>query len=1209
MSNEKVGDFNEDVSRIVIGHDKDKGGPIWRKTTGHEKDMEQVRRNRKKLPAEQVPHRVVVTPARVQSLQAFNFANSVIEGVDVRRFLMLDNSDTAGAIQFTIPITTEDEVTQGIGKGSLNTVYFFVLAEGLTTTGQPITDQARNNHWWKFKFGSRASVLGAFEAMVRPCIADDILIPSGEEGFIFTRRFLPASKATVFKSDHIVLLTNSKVVRQISLRNVTSSDGLAFVVVAVTYFQYWATENVVVTIEPYALSEADAPGKIDAADGFLSLNTDLALRGISIVSGPMVSYSDTVEGADDNSTAISAQQTINAVRINEITAEVGRLKNVEGILGSEVDPGDPVWLDGWWDYEGTTKINIPATAAEFTETWLLSKSFKKASGVAVATPDGAFNWVSDIELDGVAVADPKYGEGIFGAKTYRAVAGKWTENKAVDLSLTDQVKAIDTRVKAIENKPAVLASLADVKKTVDGAETWTNAGGANGFTVDVPANTNNQIAVRFTRNRTDGGPQEVYRATVDVLRKVKLGSERTRYIVAAPEDPHGWAWHWGTKGDIIYWVTTWGGKYCYFSVWWSGDRITKIGFNDTVNSNWNDLAVEYDSPVIHRKTAAELKDPKDTKAGIVDGEEFMKAMKDLSPNAADVTALLPKADAVNLYQPKGNYQASGSYASQAAVTANIDAIAALAARKQVIDGHVTTITLDGASLPATTDTPGPTPSGSTNDGTGPVAGATSWFCNGPIGINISQTGLVDDVFEISVGFGAAVPAAEFRFRVADVFQRYSTTGIEAGPLNITEWTDGNWRGATLRVTGPFTGQVITFQNISFIGPVVRRIRKDGYEVEGHQLALAAEVQPVGDYPTRNDLITAINDIPQVVPRVGTGAEIVTGTLTTIRSWGPKGIADGINSIVGVEKSARETADTAIVDRVATLEAKPSLADSTKRSYSFAAYRGGAIIAIGNGSPTWTNIRFSFNDPGYLAENLIASGDVVVPRAGRILVESKWWNTGSGDERVNLLHKDSAGTVKATYGNMLTILSRIGQASVVLNAAAGDRLNWQGSSANNIYWAEHHTELRVSSYEDVGGGFYIPSGSPLPDLTNFTSPGGNTSDPFLSILVPYRSGAFLDQIEFTFKDRRNNGRSKAIVMPMSYFQKANNNGWTYWRDTGRNDDVMVQDLTFPDGAIYRLHVYSRVMPQGIQFLFSEAHPIGVSANLYGAVTDFVGKFRV
>lgn len=146
----------------------------------------------------------------------------------------------------------------------------------------------------------------------------------------------------------------------------------------------------------------------------------------------------------------------------------------------------------------------------------------------------------------------------------------------------------------------------------------------------------------------------------------------------------------------------------------------------------------------------------------------------------------------------------------------------------------------------------------------------------------------------------------------------------------------------------------------------------------------------------------------------------------------------------------------------------------QQSYSFAAYRGdNAFISIGTGSPSWTTVRFGINEPNYTSTNIIhASGDVIIPQTGRVFVESKWWNNGASDERVMLRHKNSAGTTIRDYGNMLNVTANTGYGAVIINATAGDRLNWVGhgaSGAVSIYWSQDHTELRVTSLPDNRGG--------------------------------------------------------------------------------------------------------------------------------------------
>ncbi|MGL5059979.1 MAG: hypothetical protein ACRC62_08345, partial [Microcoleus sp.] len=83
---------------------------------------------------------------------------------------------------------------------------------------------------------------------------------------------------------------------------------------------------------------------------------------------------------------------------------------------------------------------------------------------------------------------------------------------------------------------------------------------------------------------------------------------------------------------------------------------------------------------------------------------------------------------------------------------------------------------------------------------------------------------------------------------------------------------------------------------------------------------------------------------------------------------------------------------------------------------------------------------------------------------------------SGDQRIVLRHKNSAGTTIRDYGNILNINSRMGYSAVVIDATAGDRINWVGSGtgATDIYWAQDHTEIKVSSFFDTGRGFVAPN---------------------------------------------------------------------------------------------------------------------------------------
>jgi hypothetical protein len=125
----------------------------------------------------------------------------------------------------------------------------------------------------------------------------------------------------------------------------------------------------------------------------------------------------------------------------------------------------------------------------------------------------------------------------------------------------------------------------------------------------------------------------------------------------------------------------------------------------------------------------------------------------------------------------------------------------------------------------------------------------------------------------------------------------------------------------------------------------------------------------------------------------------------------------------------------------------------------------------------------------------------------------------------------------------------------------------------------------------------------PDTTTWTHSGGNTE---LKIIIPDRFGAYPDTLSFRLYDRRtssNPSRFKDISVPFSVFNPTGGSGWTPWLDTAYPVAIW-QDVTFPDGAVMRIHLHHFVTPQGtisLDFIDSHAN----ANNVYGAV----GSIRV
>ena len=202
-----------------------------------------------------------------------------------------------------------------------------------------------------------------------------------------------------------------------------------------------------------------------------------------------------------------------------------------------------------------------------------------------------------------------------------------------------------------------------------------------------------------------------------------------------------------------------------------------------------------------------------------------------------------------------------------------------------------------------------------------------------------------------------------------------------------------------------------------------------------------------------DRITPLDSaIGLLVDRMNTAEAAITANATAVATT---------NGRVTANATAIANANTAITANTTAITAL-----NTKKYYSIGFYRNdGGVVSIGSGSPTWTNVRFNINDYGYTSANLLhSSGDIIIPKSGRVLVESKWWNANGGDERIHLRHKNSGGTTIKDYSNVLTTTSKIGNAPVIITATQGDRINWVGFGAAGLYWAENHSEIRIHSLD-------------------------------------------------------------------------------------------------------------------------------------------------
>jgi hypothetical protein len=304
-----------------------------------------------------------------------------------------------------------------------------------------------------------------------------------------------------------------------------------------------------------------------------------------------------------------------------------------------------------------------------------------------------------------------------------------------------------------------------------------------------------------------------------------------------------------------------------------------------------------------------------------------------------------------------------------------DKIAKIEARKEVVGGTLTTVLVDGSTIPETTDFPRPSASGFTNDGEGDVAGATSWTNNAPIGVNIGQSGDAADEYEVSVGFGAANPNARITFRVGDVFQDYTASGVQAGTLDITEFNAGNWRGATLKVTGNFTGMVSFITTGStYIGPVIRKKSKSGFAIENQRLALFSDLPKAVDLAglaKSEDLTTETNVRTDADGALGARIDGVDATLNeTIRGFNE--ISFQHQEEIKAETTARTDADTSLDGRLDIIETNLSKVRSVYcGTFDNQAGNTGHQFTqqqkTGNGITTTDNITFTLTGGIYRVE--------------------------------------------------------------------------------------------------------------------------------------------------------------------------------------------------------------------------------------------------
>jgi hypothetical protein len=165
-----------------------------------------------------------------------------------------------------------------------------------------------------------------------------------------------------------------------------------------------------------------------------------------------------------------------------------------------------------------------------------------------------------------------------------------------------------------------------------------------------------------------------------------------------------------------------------------------------------------------------------------------------------------------------------------------------------------------------------------------------------------------------------------------------------------------------------------------------------------------------------------------------------------------------------------SAGPALKKAIAVVEAKiPAPVDTSPflrsiQHYGVSLYRtdNGTVTTAAGNQIVLTAARFQVNQGSYTQAGVLVSGRFVAPIASRALVQGKWYNDQANDQRMTLRHSNSAGTTVRDYVVFLSTLARGGTNSIVLNLAAGDRLEWIAGTSVTPWYGQDHTELTVSS---------------------------------------------------------------------------------------------------------------------------------------------------
>jgi len=349
-----------------------------------------------------------------------------------------------------------------------------------------------------------------------------------------------------------------------------------------------------------------------------------------------------------------------------------------------------------------------------------------------------------------------------------------------------------------------------------------------------------------------------------------------------------------------------------------------------------------------------------------------------------------------------------------------DRVVKLEARKEVKDGLVTTVLMDGKTLIDN----GQRPSGFNNDGTGDVAGATSWNAWNAVGIPVSGSGLPDDVYEISAGFPAAASFADITVYIGGDSRKITQTGLQAGALDAREWSDGDWRGITVTVKGDFTGSVafVGFNGNAYIGPVVRKTSADGFTVDGKALALKSDIQGSVD-------LTGLALKSEIPSLAGYDKTEALRLLFTTYDWANSQLDDINAAVNSIPDRFQAKGDYALKTDVQASQTVDLTGYATKEGLSAEAKaRADADAAIYTTITNYNEILFQHQEE--LAAEVTARTDADTVLDGRIdSIESNM----SAAKSARLV--TSAG-VWATFGTLQFTMAASGNRSFQIRSVSG-----------------------------------------------------------------------------------------------------------------------------------------------------------------------------